>query len=178
MEDTKMSNKKQKKGISPLIATVIIIGFTIVLAAIVIQFGTGFVKRTTEGAEKTGAIKQLCTISLASLDMRVNKDATTGDLTVVIDNKNDVKIEGFVMRLYESPTKIKTIQKTKDNPPKELAEYKIEKYSIETLTIAAPDSTFTAKEVGILARVRAKETDPDKDIATCDNELKTGVVGA
>ena len=39
---------KNKKGISPLIATVIIIGLTIVLAALVVTFGTNLVKKTTE----------------------------------------------------------------------------------------------------------------------------------
>lgn len=42
----------KKKGISPLIATVLIIGFTIVLAAVVMNWGGAFVRNLTEEQSK------------------------------------------------------------------------------------------------------------------------------
>ncbi len=166
-----MFKKNNKKGISPLIATVIIIGFTIVLAALVIQFGTNFLKQTTEGAERQGTLKQLCTINLASLDMKATK--TAGGYDILIDNKNNVKVEGLIMRAYESPTKVGTIVKTTDD--KELAGYILEPFSVQTLSVAAPTG-ITPKEVGILPKVRVKASDPEP--STCDNEIKVGIVGA
>ena len=40
--------RKNKRGISPLIATVLLIGFTVALAAMVMTWGSGFIKKTTE----------------------------------------------------------------------------------------------------------------------------------
>ena len=41
----------KKRGISPLIATVLIIGFTIVLAAVVIQWGGFLVNKLKQDSE-------------------------------------------------------------------------------------------------------------------------------
>ena len=43
---------RNKKGISPLIATVLLIGFTVALAGIVITWGSNFVKNITSGTEE------------------------------------------------------------------------------------------------------------------------------
>ena len=47
-----------KRGISPLIATVLIIGFTIVLAAVVIRWGGDFLTGTTEESLEEGNFAQ------------------------------------------------------------------------------------------------------------------------
>jgi len=50
--------RKNKKGISPLIATVLLIGFTIVLAALVMRWGGTLFRETTQttGCESQGRI--------------------------------------------------------------------------------------------------------------------------
>ncbi|MBU3940494.1 MAG: hypothetical protein KKH88_01010 [Nanoarchaeota archaeon] len=50
---------KSKKGISPLIATVLLIGFTIVLAALVMRWGGQFFRQQTDvvGCESEGQIQ-------------------------------------------------------------------------------------------------------------------------
>ena len=59
---------KNKKAISPLIATVLIIGFTIVLAAVVIQWGSQLVERlkgqTDINIEKTDACQKFTDLSI------------------------------------------------------------------------------------------------------------------
>ncbi len=184
---------KNKRGISPLIATVIIIGFTIVLAAMVIQFGTTFLKKTTEGAEKQGAIKQLCTLGLANLDMKVVKGADAADnvvYQVLLDNKNDAALSGLVMRAYAG-SDIETVTKASGTT---LAELAIEPFAFRKLTLTTesdpgpdgaadteddvpPDvpTSIVPTEIGILPKVTIKAGEP---ASTCDNELKVGVVGA
>lgn len=83
-----------KKGISPLIATVLIIGFTIVLAALVMQWGGGLFKSVQEQTGKTSEFKIVCSSRLSGLDI----NAKGADVT--IDNKNDYDIAGFMIRRY------------------------------------------------------------------------------
>jgi len=44
---------KNKKGISPLIATVLLIGFTVALAAVIMTWGLDYIKKITKGTEET-----------------------------------------------------------------------------------------------------------------------------
>lgn len=50
-----LDSLKNKKGISPLVATVILVGFVVVVIALVILWGYGFV---TEQAEKSDALNE------------------------------------------------------------------------------------------------------------------------
>ena len=59
-----MLRTKNKKGVSPLIATVLIIGFTIVLAALVITWGTKLFKGTVSDTETTSQFSLACTTGL------------------------------------------------------------------------------------------------------------------
>ena len=70
-----MSKKRveNKKGISPLIATVIIIGFTIVLAAGVIYWGTGFFKNIQEKTSQGAALNTLCAGDLSGLGVSARR---------------------------------------------------------------------------------------------------------
>lgn len=62
----------KKKGISPLIATVLIIGFTVALAAIVLTWGGGFTKKITETSQLTAEQKMACTD--VNIEVRVCRD--------------------------------------------------------------------------------------------------------
>ena len=80
----------EKKGISPLIATILLIGFTIVLAVIVLQWGTTFFEDTTD---KTGCDVDL-NMECAGLDIEFTKaELITNNLTLTIYNKAGVTID-------------------------------------------------------------------------------------
>ncbi len=64
-----------KKGVSPLIATVLIIGFTIALAALIMTWGTSFIKKTQQDVE-TGAEAQL---QCARVDLEIKSYNCTAD---------------------------------------------------------------------------------------------------
>ena len=87
-------NNKNKKGISPLIATVLVIGFTIVLAALVIQWGTQLFKTTTTETGKTSQFSLLCTTGYNVEYSFVKNGVASIDITA--KNQNEKTISGFL----------------------------------------------------------------------------------
>jgi len=83
-----MGNKK--RGISPLIATVLLIGFIVALVAVVMMWGKGFVM---EKAQKEGSLadKQLgCT--------RVKIDIKKEGNSIFVLNSGSEPIDGLILR--------------------------------------------------------------------------------
>jgi len=81
-----------KKGISPLIATILLVGFVVVIGAVVIIWGRNFIK---ERAEKEGSLaeKQL---ECENIEIDI-KDAGPGFITV--ENNGNNKIDAFILRV-------------------------------------------------------------------------------
>jgi flagellin-like protein len=52
---------QNKRGISPLIATVLLIAFAVALGAVVMNWGKNYVQTTAVDAQKSGQAKQKCT---------------------------------------------------------------------------------------------------------------------
>lgn len=90
-----------KKGISPLIATVLIIGFTIVIAALVITWGTNLFKKTQQQTGELSEINLACTEVLGGMTLTANVDANNpGMVSLTLDNGADREVSGFVVRVY------------------------------------------------------------------------------
>ncbi len=101
----KMLKKKRgffgKKGISPLIASVLLIGFVVAVGSTVIFWGRGFIK---EKAAKEGALaqKQLeCENVLWDVK---DVERTRSGGKIKIENKGNKQIDGFIMRVVEGGT--------------------------------------------------------------------------
>src|SRR3989338_8508658 len=103
MEVYKMFNKKNKKGISPLIATVLIIGFTIVLAALVITWGTKLFQTTVSQTETTSKFSLACTTGL-SLDITPGAKAVDSLDITMRNNNQDKPIDDFKFVLTDLTT--------------------------------------------------------------------------
>ncbi|HZX12041.1 MAG TPA: archaellin/type IV pilin N-terminal domain-containing protein [Candidatus Nanoarchaeia archaeon] len=164
-----MSNKKQhmdKEGISPLIATVLVIGFTIVLAAGVIYWGTGLFKDLQTQTSKSASLQTLCSTGLANLEVTARR--SNNDVLVTIDNKNDVDLIGFSARAYGPDGSViaNTANAQQAN-------------SIPRFTIAAPVTLTAAPgavQVGVIPRVDVDGTQGPEQATYCSNEIKTRVV--
>ena len=95
---------RNKKGISPLIATILIIGFTIVLAALVMQWGTQLLKTQTEQTAMTSKAQIACS---TEVDFNVDSaklgtlDSVTGvqNIDVRVTNNRDRTLTGFRVRI-------------------------------------------------------------------------------
>jgi len=90
-----------KKGISPLIATVLLIGFTVALAAVIMTWGGGFVRDMTRSTEQSTQSALKCT----QLDFKIQKASCTG---LTIENKGSVDIKSFVFRVYDTSGTVTT----------------------------------------------------------------------
>jgi len=175
-----------KKGVSPLIATVIIIGFTIVLAALLITFGTQFFKGQIAQQEKTSAISTICSTGLANLDVKAS--AVTNGVEVLIDNKNDYYLWGYTIRAYDSAkkpigSKGAAFTASRTAPV-------IKKFEASTQTIAATDlssgkALTDVNSVGVLVQVSPCKSDANGKCTPadlkenpptfCGNEIKADV---
>ncbi len=113
---------KNKKGISPLIATVLIIGFTIVLAALVITWGTRLFQTTVSSTETLSKFNVLCSTGVdfeatAKLTKDVNGNVQNSgkDITMTLTNKKDQKISGFYFITKKSDDSSSEAYITDDN---------------------------------------------------------------
>lgn len=103
---------KNKKGISPLIASILLIGFTVALAAIIMTWGTSFVKKQTEQTETEGSKALDC----AKLNLRISGGC---DGKIAIDNPQNIAITSLTFRKYDASGNIMTPDSAdlQQNPP-------------------------------------------------------------
>ena len=89
----------EKRGISPLIATVLLIGFTITIAAILMIWGGNLVK---ERAEKISARTDAQTSCTAKVEIGLNSakcDTTEEIVKISVENKGSDIINAFRARI-------------------------------------------------------------------------------
>lgn len=96
---------KTNKGISPLIATVIVVSITIAMAALVSTFLTGTMKKQTAQAGRGGEQVMECPSLMANLDIStdegdINLDESADELTLVISNNAGSDVRGLKIRTY------------------------------------------------------------------------------
>ncbi len=89
-----------RRGISPLIATVLIIGFTVALAAVIITWGTRFVQQTQEDVDVSTQIGLACSkLNFDIVRIECVGGGLTGDLlNITINSNSDEDIAGFTFR--------------------------------------------------------------------------------
>ncbi len=105
----------KKKGISPLVATVLLIGLVIAIALLIILWGKNYIE---ELAEKRGILaekQQQC----QNVDITaVKAERVGGTITVVLKNKRETTVNKFVFRItgsekgtaFESPKSLKGLE--------------------------------------------------------------------
>ncbi len=93
---------RNKRGISEIVATVLLIALTIIVAVIIFTWGTFFVSQTTEEVQETSSRNIACTdvrfeiLSVSCSDGKVNIGNFTG---FVVENKIDKDISSFIVRV-------------------------------------------------------------------------------
>ena len=86
-----------KKAISPLIATVLLIGLVVALAVLVTNWGLNYVKQTTERTEKTTKSALDC---INNLDFDI-KEVACDTGKIVIDNRGQAEILNITFRVHQ-----------------------------------------------------------------------------
>lgn len=91
----------RKKGISPLIATVLLIGFVIAIGLLMILWGKGYIE---ELAQKRGLLaekqQQCSNVEVTA----VKAECTGGSCTIVLKNKRETKVNKFAFRVTGQET--------------------------------------------------------------------------
>ena len=69
MEQFRMNGKK---GVSPLIATVLLIAFAVALGAVVMNWGQSFTKQTIDNTETTQKTTMGCSFDVSIKEVEIN----------------------------------------------------------------------------------------------------------
>jgi|SRR3989344_9455861 len=156
-----------KRGISPLIATVLIIGFTIVIAAIVITFGTNLVKTTTESTAKQAAFGALCTGVEFNIKTMLQVD---GSIKVTVQNENAKKLAGIVIVLRKSDNVVEVLssQPVVDSTSDYVIEPGGEIGPFSTVEVQSIDAGYLGGEV----EARAIVANEDGEMQACTSPTK------
>ncbi len=89
-----------KKAISPLIATVLIIGFTVSLTAVVMTWGKGFITEKTQETSESAETQMRC----INLEFTADKACITGNnVQLTLRNMKSERIDGFRFRSKDLP---------------------------------------------------------------------------
>ena len=96
-----------KRGISPIIATVLLIAFAVVLAALVMNWQSKFVEKLQKTADKGVGGEIDC---LSDVDINVKLSDTS---LLIVENNKDTTITGIIVREYMSDGSINV---KKDDP--------------------------------------------------------------
>lgn len=144
-----------KKGISPLIATVLLIGLTVTLTGAVMMWGQRFV---TENTQREGSRAE-AQLDCMSIEFTVDKSCTSGNnLKVTVRNLKNTEIDGFTFR---SVNLVDTFKKTEKIEGLETKEFTLENAgSVDTIDIVplkkadseyqpCSTQTKTARVIGI-----------------------------
>ena len=125
---------KSKKGISPLIATVLILGLTVVLAALVAMWSTQFTKDTTKSVTESAEIQTRCARDVR-LDIKSACNAGGGIYKIVLENNGNQAIFGLKVRLFQNDN---TVDSKSVNPnPNPLPAFGVQQITIPATTILA-----------------------------------------
>jgi len=92
---------KERKGVSPLIATVLIIGFTVVLAVLVINWALPFVRDLQEQTEESSNIQITCAQDVI-FSIRDVCDSGANQVKLTISNDGNKDIDKFIGRFFRS----------------------------------------------------------------------------
>lgn len=124
-----------KRGISPLIAAVLIIGFVVALAVIILVWGGDFIKTTQETTKATAYEKITCSVNVRS-DLK-NAELLGDEVNLKIENAGAKDIEKFIVRIYGSDG-IANVETSS---------------GLESLEIQTINVTFDPYEVGAIDKV-------------------------
>lgn len=102
--------KMNKKGVSPIIATVLLIAFAVALGAVVMNWGKGFVEATAKDTQDKSNLDLACEQSLSFGVKKIgqtpkicfNKSSTPKYVEVMLENSGTVDITGMQFMIFDS----------------------------------------------------------------------------
>ena len=140
-----------KKGISPLIATVLIIGFTVALAAVILIWGQGFTKSMQQNVESSSAL--VCANEVAfSVDSVCQ--CANNSMMMLITNDGEQTIDNLTVTIFKTAVNAWSVQL--DDP--------ISSYAVETYSFPA---VADVKKLEVRPTVKV-----DGEVIVCRNNIE------
>ncbi len=137
----------QQRGITPLIATVLLIGFTIALAVIVTNWGLTYVKGTTERTSEQTEHALGC---INNLDFEI-KEVVCEDNTIVLDNRGSSPIERVTFRIHQGGDVLPV------DAPEQIPAFGVKTYDMGEYTYAGTETSVGiagATQVDAIATIK------------------------
>jgi len=154
----------KKRGISPLIATVLLIGFAVALAAVVMTWGLDFVNKTASATDKQTKNTLICA---SDLSFSISDVDPSGG-TITLDNRGQVKIKSIIFRIY-TPDGVKIV----DSEEETLSAVGIDKFGVikfeDSSGTMLKDDLINATKVEAVATV---EGEPGEDDIVCPQNIQ------
>lgn len=164
-----------KRGISPLIATVLIIGFTVALAAVIMVWGQGFIKDMQSKTQAESDIQLSCAQDVKLEVSDACRESGDANLKVTVKNDGNKDLTSLTLRAYESSSKIASTSDTG-------ALGSLAAFGVKTFTI--PSALLTGGTTGIttLASLKQVEIIPHITVSgkdtTCPQSGSSFPIGA
>jgi flagellin-like protein len=115
--------RESSKGLSPIVAVVLLIAFVLAVGTIVSPFLTGIFKTSQQGvAEDQERVMDASSASIEIISLQHNND--TGNLTVTVENTGSVELENISVTVYGDELSEETFNQVLD--PAEVAQYVIQ----------------------------------------------------
>ena len=112
----------EKRGITPLIATVILLGFTIAIVVIVILFSSNYIK---DLQEKQGTIATTRLACATDISILIQDAVLSGsDITITLENTKET-IDAFYVVVRNNFNKQQTIEVKETLPASMIQDYTI-----------------------------------------------------
>ncbi|MBD3203262.1 hypothetical protein GF327_03140 [Candidatus Woesearchaeota archaeon] len=102
----------RKKGVSPLIATVLLIAFSVALGAVVMSWGRSFIDSQTSDVDSGTSQQMTCSLDVGINFVTINSrelicyDSTTGELDMTIENTGVTNISGIMIKAIDNNNEV------------------------------------------------------------------------
>ena len=137
----------KKRGISPLIATVLLIGFTIALAVIIFVWVQTF---TEERVGKTGEIVEAEVVCSTAVELGIEKACVdSSGVHFIIENRKGNDVRGFVIRLENDAGD----QSEVTDVNQLIKGLEVGSVDVQTQTLAVPASAFIVPKLSINGKI-------------------------
>jgi flagellin-like protein len=157
---------KMKKAVSPLIATVLLLAFSIALGAMVMNFSESSTHEITEEVETVIDTGIKCSVDLPVRILRVNNEklvcynrSESKNFEFILENQGDDDVDGIRIFLLDSENQIKTEDIIVSLPAHDTV-----KYNISTATVN-DGSSFVSPPIKALISPLIKS---DENLVVCD----------
>lgn len=98
--------RSRKRGVSPLIATILLVGFTVSIVTLTILWSSGYIQERAQKEDKLADAKLNC----ENLKFTVSEAYQSGsELFMTLENQATFDIDAFILRIYGDTGEVEAV---------------------------------------------------------------------